>query len=88
MAYTDHEPEEKALREAFERLVGNHDSYGLKRSRRGTYTNPAISRDWKWFQLGAAAAEAQFHGNVDQLAKAVATLHSSVVTLDQVTRGE
>ena len=51
----DHEPEDKELRAAFERHVGNRDCYGLKRSRRGTYTNPAIARDWKWFRLGAAA---------------------------------
>jgi len=45
---TDH------LRDEFERLVGGRDSYGLKRSRKGTYRNPAVARDWKWFQLGAA----------------------------------
>jgi hypothetical protein len=33
------------------------DSCGLRRSRRGTYVNPAIARDWKWFQLGAQAAK-------------------------------
>ena len=48
-------PDADKLREAFERLVGHRDSYGLKRSRKGTYVNPAIARDWKWFRLGAAA---------------------------------
>lgn len=43
------------LRDAFECAVAGHDSYGLKRSRRGTYVNPAIARDWRWFQLGSEA---------------------------------
>lgn len=30
----------------------NRDSYGFKRSVRGTYVNGAVARDWKWFQLG------------------------------------
>ncbi len=47
-------PGDADLREKFERLVGR-DSFGLSRSRKGTYTNPAIARDWKWFQLGAKA---------------------------------
>lgn len=54
---TPDSPRTEALRAAFERLVGNRDSYGLRRSRRGTYVNPAIARDWKWFQAGAAASE-------------------------------
>lgn len=54
-ARVDQSAQLDALRQAFERLVGGRDSYGLKRSRRGTYVNPAIARDWKWFQLGAAA---------------------------------
>lgn len=43
------------LRPDFERLVNKNAACGLKRSRRGTYVNPAIARDWKWFQLGAIA---------------------------------
>lgn len=39
------------LRVEFEKL--NRDSMKFSRSRKGTYTNPAIARDWKWFQLGA-----------------------------------
>ena len=30
----------------------NRDSHGFRRSVRGTYVNPAVARDWKWFQLG------------------------------------
>lgn len=44
------------LRVIFER--NNRDSYNFARSRRrGVYVNPAISRDWRWFLLGAASAE-------------------------------
>jgi len=50
-----HEPDIDNLRVVFELLVAGRDSYGLKRSRKGTYQNPAIARDWKWFQLGAAS---------------------------------
>lgn len=42
-----------ALRAEFESMA--NDSFGFRRSRRGTYMNPAVARDWKWFQLGAAA---------------------------------
>lgn len=41
------------LRLAFESLANKDNSFGLKRSRRGVYVNPAIARDWKWFQLGS-----------------------------------
>lgn len=44
---------EKARAE-FERQA--NDSYGFKRSRRGTYQNPAVARDWKWFRAGLAFA--------------------------------
>ena len=30
----------------------NRDSHKFKKSVRGTYVNPAVARDWKWFQLG------------------------------------
>lgn len=40
------------LRLVFEQ--NNRDSYDFKRSRRGTYVNPAIARDWRWFLLGAS----------------------------------
>jgi len=30
----------------------NRDSYEFKKSVRGIYANPAVARDWKWFQLG------------------------------------
>lgn len=43
------------LRVAFERLA--RDSMGFKRSRKGNYVNPAVARDWKWFQLGFTHAE-------------------------------
>ncbi len=39
------------LRVEFEKL--NRDNMKFSRSRKGTYVNPAIARDWKWFQLGA-----------------------------------
>lgn len=41
------------LRLTFEKLA-RPGTFGLTRSRRGTYKNPALQRDWKWFQLGAA----------------------------------
>lgn len=44
--------EQAALRAKFESLAS--DSFGFRRSHRGTYMNPAVARDWKWFQLGAA----------------------------------
>lgn len=47
--------EEDKLRAQFESI--NRDSFNFKRSRRGTYVNPAIARDWKWFRLGAAQAQ-------------------------------
>lgn len=43
------------LRPDFERLANKNAACGMKRSRKGTYVNPAIARDWKWFQLGAIA---------------------------------
>lgn len=43
----------EALRERFEAIA--QCSHRFNRSRRGTYTNPATARDWKWFQLGAIA---------------------------------
>jgi|GEM_PF-2619660 len=50
-----HEPvkplDEDRLRTIFESL--NRDSFNFRRSRKGTYVNPAIARDWKWFLLGA-----------------------------------
>lgn len=42
---------EDELREVFESMA--RDSFGFKRSRRGTYKNPPIARDWKWFCAGA-----------------------------------
>lgn len=32
------------------------DSYNFRRSRHGTYQNPQLARDWKWFQVGASVA--------------------------------
>lgn len=43
-------------RAAFEALAS--DSFNFKKSRRGFYVNPPISRDWKWFQAGASHARA------------------------------
>lgn len=43
------------LRAEFERQA--RDSFDFKRSRRGTYINPAVARDWKWFLLGAATRQ-------------------------------
>lgn len=45
--------EVEKLRADFERLANKNAACGLTRSRRGTYVNPAIARDWKWFELGA-----------------------------------
>lgn len=50
-------PEHVAMldaRDAFEAEATG--SFGFKRSARGTYANPAVARDWKWFQLGARHA--------------------------------
>jgi hypothetical protein len=47
---------EDELRAAFEAQVSPTAAWGFQRSHKGTYMNPAIARDWKWFQLGAAAA--------------------------------
>jgi len=47
--------EVEALRVQFERLANKNSAWGLRRSRKGNYVSPAISRDWKWFQLGAIA---------------------------------
>lgn len=43
-----------ALRAKFESLA--NDSFGFRRSHRGTYMNPAVARDWKWFLLGVMAS--------------------------------
>lgn len=50
----DQTPE--ALRTHFEALASD-PSFKLSRSRRGTYVNPAVARDWKWFQRGASHAQ-------------------------------
>lgn len=47
--------EVEKLRVDFERLANRNAACGLKRSRKGTYVNPTVARDWKWFQLGAIA---------------------------------
>lgn len=47
---------EEELRLKFEAIAGP-DSYGFKRSRRGTYQNPAKARDWRMFLQGATLAE-------------------------------
>lgn len=49
-------PTSERLRKQFESIASDR-SYKFKRSRRGAYVNPALSRDWKWFQLGAASAD-------------------------------
>lgn len=45
------------LRTEFEKLAS--DSHKFACSPRGTYRNPAVARDWKWFRLGHAQAEAE-----------------------------
>lgn len=42
---------EAELRAVFE-AQANDPTYKFKRSRRGTYVNPALARDWKWFLRG------------------------------------
>lgn len=44
------------LRKEFERLHAP-DSFEFKRSRKGTYINPSVARDWKWFRLGYLTAK-------------------------------
>jgi hypothetical protein len=46
-----HSATEDELREVFESMA--NDTHGFKRSRRGTYQNPPVARDWKWFLAGA-----------------------------------
>ena len=41
------------LRKIFESQA--RDSHDFARSVKGTYTNPAVARDWKWFIKGATA---------------------------------
>lgn len=55
-ASTTKEQAPEALRTHFEALASD-PSFKLSRSRRGTYVNPAVARDWKWFQLGAIRAQ-------------------------------
>lgn len=43
------------LRRTFE-AQARDPSYGFRRSHKGNYVNPQLSRDWKWFQRGYAAA--------------------------------
>lgn len=42
---------EEKLRAVFEAQASD-PTYKFKRSRRGTYVNPALARDWKWFLKG------------------------------------
>lgn len=59
------------LRTHFEALASD-PSFKLRRSRRGTYVNPAVARDWKWFQLGANRAHQPAPGapnSADELAR-------------------
>jgi len=42
---------EAELRAVFEAQASD-PTYKFKRSRRGTYVNPALARDWKWFLKG------------------------------------
>lgn len=42
---------EEELRKKFESMA--KDSWGFRRSARGTYVNTTVARDWKWFQKGA-----------------------------------
>lgn len=59
------------LRTHFEALASD-PSFKLRRSRRGNYVNPAVARDWKWFQLGANRAHQPAPGapnSADELAR-------------------
>lgn len=47
----------ESLRKIFESMA--RDSFGFKRSRKGTYVNPPIARDWKFFLMGACAVTVQ-----------------------------
>ena len=57
-AYPPPPDEMESLRADFERLASD-PSHNLRRSRRGTYVNPAVANRWKWFQLGAIATKHQ-----------------------------
>lgn len=46
------------LRTEFEKLASD-PTYKFARSPKGTYRNPALARDWKWFKLGKAQADAE-----------------------------
>lgn len=65
---------EEELRRRFESQ--NRDSFGFRRSRKGTYVNPAVARDWKWFQRGFAEAQAALQA-ADALIAAVCKAHDT-----------
>lgn len=71
MTTTPTEQAPDTLRTHFEALASD-PSFKLRRSRRGTYVNPAVARDWKWFQLGANRAHQPAPGapnSADELAR-------------------
>lgn len=45
---------------------------GYRQSRRGTYQDPAMQRDWKWFQAGYAQAVADVTDRLEQACGATA----------------
>jgi len=48
-------PDDPYFRDQFEKLASDL-LHKFRKSRRGTYVNPAVSRDWKWFRLGACVS--------------------------------
>ena len=67
---------EDELRAAFEAQASKTSAFGLKRSRRGHYVNPATARDWKWFRLGAEAERAHTAANAYAFARAEEATHA------------
>lgn len=64
---------EEELRRVFERIAAR-DSFGFKRSRRGTYVNPARARDWRMFKAGAQALG--YKDETDQCRPTVSDAHN------------
>lgn len=64
-----------ADREAFEAQA--KDSFNFSRSRKGTYNNPAVARDWKWFAAGCehvrALAASEAYATMDNFNNATGT---------------
>ena len=71
------------LRTHFEALASD-PSFKLRRSRRGTYVNPAVARDWKWFQLGANRAHQPAPGAPNSAGELARDLKNAIDTATEL----